>query len=62
MFIFLTLIFSTISGNRINSLRIPFAIEAGLDADWFTTDNTLSPQKPESDSFLGDKKMIFKLF
>lgn len=33
MFIFLTLIFSTIAGNRINSFSIPFALEAGLDAD-----------------------------
>ena len=33
MFIFLTLIFSTIAGNRINSFSIPFAIEAGLDAN-----------------------------
>jgi len=28
MFIFLTLIFSTIAGNRINSFRIPFADES----------------------------------
>ena len=42
MFIFFTLIFSTISGNRINSLRIPFAIEAGLDADWLSS--MLMPQ------------------
>ena len=33
MFIFLTLFFSTIAGNRINSFSIPFALEAGLDAD-----------------------------
>ena len=33
MFIFLTLIFSTIAGNRINSFRIPFALAAGSNTD-----------------------------
>ena len=37
MFIFLTLFFSTIAGNRINSFSIPFALEAGLDADKATS-------------------------